>query len=114
LAQNVESVKMESICERFIRLIEAGDYYEAHEVFEEVWYPRRFEEKEEVRLIKGYINAAVAFELVKKGRMTPARKAWNTFLKYRPLLFSIAVEDQKMYEAVEKVLDAEHERLFGA
>ena len=102
------------ICRRFIELIKTCDYYEAHEVLEDIWYPRRFEESDEVRLIKGYINAAVAFELVKKGRKGAARKAWGTFLKYRRLLLKIPASDREDYQAVERVLDAEHERLFGS
>ena len=104
---------MRSVCERFIELIEAGEYYEAHEVLEEVWFPRRFEDDDEVRLIKGFINASVAFELVKKGRMAPARKTWKVYLKYRPLLESVESAGRPHYEAVERALDAEYERLFG-
>ena len=105
---------MRGVCERFVKLIEAGEYYEAHEVLEEVWYPRRFEEDEEVRLIKGFINASVAFELVRKGRMGSARKIWKVYLKYRPLLESLATPDRSRYEAVARALDARYERLFGS
>ena len=104
---------MEAICKRFIDLIEAGDYYEAHEVLEEAWYPRRFEDDDEVRLIKGYINASVAFELVRKGRMEPAQRTWKIYMKYRPLLENMKSPARSRYETVEKVLDARYEQLFG-
>ena len=105
---------MRSVCRRFIERIEAGEYYEAHEVLEEVWFPRRFEDDDEVRLLKGFINASVAFELVKKGRMAPARRTWQVYLKYRPLLGTLETPERSRYEAVERVLDAQYERLFGS
>ena len=105
---------MKEICERFIALIKAGEYYEAHEVLEDVWYPRRFEDDDEVRLIKGFINASVAFELVKKGRMAPAERTWKVFLKYRPLLTVVDSNDLPWYRQVDDVLKRRYERLFGA
>lgn len=62
-------------------------YYDAHEVLEELWYPRRFEENNEVKLIKGFINASVSFELAKKGKIIQSKKVWKNYLKYRQLLY---------------------------
>lgn len=105
---------MKEACERFIRLIKAGEYYEAHEVLEAVWYPRRFEKEDEVMLIKGFINASVAFELHRRGRMKPAEKTWSVYLKYRPLIDEIGNGRKPLYRDIENVLDRTHERLFGA
>ena len=105
---------MGEACEHFIRLIRNGNYYEAHEVLEAVWYPNRFEKDDEVLLIKGFINASVAFELVKRGRMEPARKAWGVYLKYRPLMERTDAGRKPLYHAVDNVLEATYEQLFRA
>ena len=72
--------------DRFVLCLDEERFYDAHEALEEVWFPRRFEDDHEVKLIKGFINAAVSFELTKKGRPTPATRVWENYEKYRPLL----------------------------
>jgi len=64
-------------------------YYDAHEALEEIWFPRRFEENADVQLLKGFINAAVSFELSKRGRTKQSHKVWANYLKYRQLLFAV-------------------------
>ena len=64
-------------------------YYDAHEALEEIWFPRRFEKSNEVKLLKGFINAAVSFELVKLGREKQSKQVWMNYLKYRQLLFKV-------------------------
>ncbi|WP_457743577.1 DUF309 domain-containing protein [Sulfurimonas sp.] len=71
----------------FMLCLEEERYYNAHEVLEEVWFPRRFEESAEVKLLKGFINAAVSFELAKKGRIPQSKKVWANYLKYRQFLY---------------------------
>lgn len=62
-------------------------FYDAHEALEEIWFPRRFEESHEVMYLKGLINAAVSFELLKRGRVKQSKKVWLNYLKYRQLFF---------------------------
>jgi len=64
-------------------------FYDAHEVLEELWFPRRFEDNAEVKMLKGFINAAVSFELLKKGRIPQSKKVWLNYLKYRQFLFKL-------------------------
>ena len=106
--------ELKEACEAFVRLIGEGAYFEAHEVLEGLWFPRRFEEDDEVRLLRGFINAAVAFELLRRGRPVPARRTWGVYLKYRPLMARLDSPRLGDYRRIERVLDAEHERLFGA
>ena len=73
----------------YTKCIENAEYYEAHEKLEEIWYPRRFENNNEMKLLKGFINAAVCFELIKRGRHKPSQRAWKNYLKYRPLLYKV-------------------------
>jgi len=75
--------------ENFIVSLNESRFYDAHEDLEEIWFPRRFEENDEVKLLKGFINAAVSFELIKKGRQQASEKVWKNYLKYLLLLQSI-------------------------
>ena len=71
---------------RFTDLIEQNLYYEAHEVLEELWFPRRFEKSDEVTIIKAFINASVSFELLKRGKEKASKKVWKNYEKYRALI----------------------------
>ncbi|MEN4053685.1 MULTISPECIES: DUF309 domain-containing protein [Sulfurimonas] len=64
-------------------------FYDAHEALEVLWFPQRFEATNETKLLKGFINAAVSLELIKRGRVKQSKKVWLNYLKYRQLLFSI-------------------------
>jgi hypothetical protein len=80
---------MQSNLDAFIECLNEERFYDAHEVLEEVWFPRRFEDTNEVKLLKGFINAAVSFELYKLGRYKQSQKVWLNYLKYRQLLFKV-------------------------
>ena len=77
---------IEQKIKEFISCIENHQFYEAHEALEDVWFPRRFEKQSEVMLLKGFINAAVSFELLKKGRFPQSERVWQNYLKYVPNL----------------------------
>jgi len=72
-------------------------FYDAHEVLEEIWYPLRFEESNEIQLLKGFINASVSFELIKKGRIKQSKIPWLTYLKYRQFLFKTSSSKIQIY-----------------
>ncbi len=82
---------------RFHLCLDEERFYDAHEALEEVWFPRRFEDDREMKLIKGFINAAVSFELTKRGRPKPATKAWGNYEKYRPLLEQLSAMNTAQY-----------------
>jgi len=73
----------------FIICLNEDRYFDAHEALEAIWFPRRFEKSDEIRLLRGYINAAVSFELVKRGRLESAIKVFKTYKKYKILLCEI-------------------------
>lgn len=75
-----------ALLEIYIQCLEEQRFYDAHEALEEIWFPRRFEENDEIKLLRGFINAAVSFELFKRGRTEASNKVWNNYLKYKPLL----------------------------
>lgn len=97
----------------FERSLMEGRYYDAHEDLERLWYPRRAEEEDEVRLWKGFINAAVSFELMNLGRANPALRAWQTYLKYRPLLEKVVTERKELYVRIAEVIEQLDSRLRG-
>ena len=73
-----------SLFEKFKILIEEEKFYEAHEVLEEYWHTIRKTNNPFKDVYRGFINAAVAMELKKRGRDN-YKKVWKTYEKYRPL-----------------------------
>lgn len=96
-------------CEAFVLSLKEGRYYDAHEDLEALWFPRRFEENDEVKLWKGFINAAVCFELISKGRPKPSEIAWKTYLKYRPLLEMCNSKHCPTYVKIVQLLETKRE-----
>ena len=81
----------------FVKALDEQRFYDAHEVLEVLWFPVRFEDTNEVKLLKGFINAAVCFELIKKGRIKQSNIAWRNYLKYRQLLFKTTTPKLNIY-----------------
>jgi hypothetical protein len=86
--------------EQFVCCLDEERFYDAHEALEVIWFPRRFEDDLEMKLIKGFINAAVSFELTKRGRPDSAAKVWTNYEKYRPLLDAFTSCNTPFYEAL--------------
>ncbi|MDD2651906.1 MAG: DUF309 domain-containing protein [Sulfurimonas sp.] len=84
----------------FLKNLKNENFYEAHEDLEAIWFPRRFEQSDEVKLLKGLINASVSFELRKKGKIEQAKKVWQTYLKYKELINSINSPNQEIYHLI--------------
>ena len=100
-------------CKAFVLSIKEGRYYDAHEDLEALWFPRRFEEDDEVKLWKGLINAAVCFELIGKGRPIPSEIAWKTYCKYRILLGSFETAHYEMYVRIMQLIEEKHCVILG-
>jgi hypothetical protein len=96
----------EALLEEFVLCLDEKRYYDAHEALEELWFTRRFEQDNEVKLLKGFINASVCFELHARGRENPAKKAWLNYLKYRPLLYKTESKFSNKYNAMSRYIDA--------
>jgi len=73
-----------TLFEKFKFLIIKEKYYEAHEVLEEYWHTIRKTDNPYKNVYRGFINAAVAMELKKRGRNN-YKKVWQTYEKYKPL-----------------------------
>lgn len=89
----------------FVESLNENRFYDAHEDLEHLWFPRRFEENDEVKLWKGFINAAVYFELIKKGRGATSLKVWENYLKYKPLLETISSEHKELYVRIIDIIE---------
>lgn len=76
--------------DEFVLCIDKQRYYDAHDILEKLWYPRRFDKDDETLLLKGFINAAVSLELIKRGRIEAGKRVWSNYLKYKPLLHKIS------------------------
>lgn len=88
----------------FIQNLQNQNFYDAHEDLEILWFARRFEESDEVRLLKGFINASVCFELHKKGRTEASQKVWNNYIKYKDLIKTIdSVHKQKYLLIIDEI-----------
>ncbi len=103
--------KHEALINEFIERINEGRYYDAHESLEEIWFPRRFEDDPEMKLIKGFINAAVSFELIKKGRNHSSEKVWKNYEKYKVLLNTFESPYMGRYEELSEFLENKREEL---
>jgi len=97
--------KHKKLLKEFLVCLDEKRYYDAHEAIEELWFPRRFEKTNELQLLKGFINAAVSFELIKLGREKPSQKAWSTYIKYRPLLYKIDSPFLNDYHTILRTLE---------
>lgn len=91
--------------DNFLIALDEKRFYDAHEVLEELWFPKRFENSNEVRLLKGFINASVYFELIKKGRPLAAKKVWINYLKYRQLIFKTSSAKVNIYYKIQRHIE---------
>ena len=77
------SKKIECLDEYF-RLLQNRDYFEAHEVAEELWHLLRRSDDNLTSYFKGLINAAIALEHLKRNKPKSkkvALVAYNSFKK---------------------------------
>ena len=93
------------LCDEFILCLGEKRFYDAHEALEKIWFPRRFENSNEVKLLKGFINAAVSFELAKKGKIPQSKKVWANYLKYRQFLYKTESIHLNKYHFIARYLE---------
>ncbi len=102
---------MTSAVEEYLLCLKEDRFYDAHEALEAVWFPRRFEESDDVLLLKGLINASVSFELIKRGRPGPSAKVWQNYLKYLPKLEGVE-EHRDQFERMINAVESTKQRLM--
>jgi len=91
--------------DEFALCLKEERFYDAHEALEKIWFPKRFEDTNETKLLKGFINASVSFELLKRGKIIQAKKVWRNYLKYRQLLHKVDSKYLNSYNSILRQID---------
>ncbi|MEA2050722.1 MAG: DUF309 domain-containing protein [Campylobacterota bacterium] len=91
----------------FTLLVEDEKYIEAHEVLEHDWIEfKKTGESKKAKLYKALINGATSIALYKMNRSKRAVDiTWGAFLKAKPLLENIDIENKSDYYAVIDLLE---------
>jgi len=104
------SQKYEELLDEFVMRLNEERFYDAHESLEEIWFPRRFEGSDEMQFLRGLINAAVSFELIKKGRPDSAKKVWKNYIKYKDLMNNIDSPYLNKYNFIVQEIESIHSK----
>jgi predicted metal-dependent hydrolase len=78
----LQNEDLEGALQEYLRLMDAGAYFEAHEVLEEAWHPLRLRKDPLANLVKGLINAAICFEHIQRQREGYALRARKVMASY--------------------------------
>jgi predicted metal-dependent hydrolase len=73
---------LEGALKEYLQLLEAEEYFEAHEVLEEAWHPLRLSDHPLANLAKGLINGAITFEHIKRNRKKMKSKAQTVIASF--------------------------------
>jgi len=109
---------LEGAIKEYLKLLEVEEYFEAHEVMEEAWHPLRLKKHPLANLTKGFINAAIGFEHIKRNRKNVSIKA-NRVMESYDRHIHLCKEDIVFYdlflEARNKVeiLKEKHSEVFN-
>jgi len=77
-----ECEDLDGALRRYRELLESGAFFEAHEVLEEAWHPLRRRDDPLRHPVKGLINAAIAFEHLRRNRPKSRRVAMKAMAGY--------------------------------
>ncbi len=97
--------KHKELLDEFVLCLHQKRYYDAHEAIESIWFKRRFEDCDEMRLLKGFINSAVSFELRKRGKIPQSKRVWENYLKYKPLLNKVTSPHLNKYNTISQHIE---------
>ena len=109
---------LEGAIKEYLQLLEEEEYFEAHEVMEEAWHPLRLKKHPLANLTKGFINAAIGFEHIKRDRKNVTIKAKRVMESYDRHIH-LCKEDIAYYElfleAKKKIetLKVKHSEVFS-
>ncbi len=96
-------MQLREALEIFIDDLLEGRFYDAHEDMEAYWHTIRKTDHPLKNLCKGLINGATAFELIRLERYEGARRVWQTYEKYRPLLCE-GIEAYDLFMRADEIL----------
>ncbi len=114
---NEETKDLRAALISYLDLMDTREYFEAHEVLEEAWHPMRKEKDPLQNLVKGLINAAVAFEHLKRAKpesQRRARKVIASFDRHKRLCTGDIREANYFVQACQQVceLKKSHSEIF--
>ena len=91
----------------FVKLVEDGDYVEAHEVLEHDWKELKKQgKKEEAKYLQALINGATALALfyIKK-RPEPGERVWEVYLRNKYLFDKLELHEKEKYQYIQTLLE---------
>jgi len=103
---------LEGALKRYLVLLDEEEYFEAHEVLEEAWHPLRLKKHPLANLAKGFINAAIGFEHLKRNKKNApkkAKKVMESYERYR-YLCSEEIEHFALFKKAEGKIEALKQR----
>jgi len=98
---------LEDALKNYINLLEQRLYFEAHEVLEEAWHPLRISNHPLKNLVKGLINASIAFEHIKRNRpksIDRANRVIVSYERYKGLSID-TIEHYKLFQKAIKTVE---------
>ncbi len=102
---------MREVIKEFIDDLKSEEFAKAHEIMEKEWKSYKRLSHPKTKLLKGFINGATAFELIKRGNFDGARRLWEVYEKYLPLLDESCEEYELFLKADEILKKLKKERL---
>jgi len=94
---------MEKTLQEFIQALNEERFKDAHEVMEHQWKEYKKTNHPITKLLKGYINGATAFELIKRGNIDGAKRLWSVYEKYLPLMNS-NIKEYELFKQANDIL----------
>jgi hypothetical protein len=94
---------MKETLETFIQNLKDEAFSQAHETMEQQWKIYKKEGHALTKLLKGYINGATAFELLRRDKREGAQRLWGVYEKYLPLLKE-DIEEYALFTEADRML----------
>lgn len=82
----------------FIQNLNNEEFHRAHQTMEDQWKIYKQQDHTLTKLLKGYINGATAFELVRRNKIDGAHRLWGVYEKY----FTVLTPDTQEYQLFAK------------
>jgi len=102
---------MKEVLKDFIKALEDERFADAHEIMEKKWKEYKKQEYSLTKLLKGFINGATAFELVKREKLDGAKRLWGVYEKYLYIMKEGIEEYELFKKADEKLKKLKEQRL---
>jgi len=98
--------------EDFLTVVEHDEFVEGHEVLEIEWHrlKKMPEYENEAKILKGLINASTALALACKGKHEGAKRVWQTYEKYAPLIAITPSPHTPLYQLAQALLAQKYAR----